>query len=140
MSIPQPPTMPLPDLPTSQGERRIRPLQKLFLIILIATLIVLVGGGALLYYLAKSREAGTQVARSTPSSSRVVTSLRHLDKPHVAVICVEASLEGQPRGGHRPQPELPSGSCLGCDSVVDLIPHFDSRSFGKCFHRFVCFS
>jgi hypothetical protein len=74
VSIPQPPTMPLPDLPTSQGERRIRRLEKLFLVILITILIVLVGGGALLYYLAKSREAGTQVASSTPSSGRVEKS------------------------------------------------------------------
>jgi hypothetical protein len=74
MSIPRPPTMPLPDLPTSQGERRIRPLQKLLLIILITIFIVLVGGGALLYYLAKNREAGTQVGSSTRSSSRVERS------------------------------------------------------------------
>jgi hypothetical protein len=74
MSIPQPPTMPLPNLQTSPGERRIRPLQKLLLIILITIFIGLVGGGALLYSLAKSRDAGTQVARSTPSSSRVKRS------------------------------------------------------------------
>lgn len=74
MSIPPPPTMRLPDLPTSRGERRIRPLQKLLLIILITAFIVLVGGGALLYYLAKSREAGTQVASSAPSSRRVESS------------------------------------------------------------------
>jgi hypothetical protein len=68
MPIPPSPTMPLPDLPTSRGERRIRPLQKLLLIILITIFMVLAGGGVLLYYLAKRREAGTQVASSTPSS------------------------------------------------------------------------
>jgi flagellar basal body-associated protein FliL len=55
-------TMPPPDVPTSQGEQRVRPVQKLLLIILITACIVLVGGVALLYYLSKSKDAGTQVA------------------------------------------------------------------------------
>ena len=55
-------TMPPPDVPTSQGEHRVRPVQKLLLIILITAWIVLVGGVALLYYLSKSKDAGTQVA------------------------------------------------------------------------------
>jgi flagellar basal body-associated protein FliL len=74
MSIPLAPTVSIRDLPESQGER---PLQKLLLIILITICMVLVGGGVLLYYLSKSKEAGTQVAStSTPSSSRVESALR----------------------------------------------------------------
>jgi flagellar basal body-associated protein FliL len=69
------PTMPPSDVPTSQGERRIRSLQKLLLIIFITVCIVLVGGGALLYFLSKSKDAGTQVASNfTPSSSRIENS------------------------------------------------------------------
>jgi hypothetical protein len=65
-------TMPPPDVPTSQGEQRVRPVQKLLLIILITACIVLVGGVALLCYLSKSKDAGTQVAsKFTPSCGRI---------------------------------------------------------------------
>jgi hypothetical protein len=69
MSIIAFPTMPPSDVPTSQGERRIRSLQKLLLIIFITVCIVLVGGGALLYFLSKSKDAGTQVASTRMAKS-----------------------------------------------------------------------